>query len=301
MDPFSADGELVTIHNAFHQGQYQSVVDFDTSTLSESNILSARILKLRARIQIGQSSVVMSEIQGEAGSNTDLAAVLVLAQHATKPSDEAVVTRAAQLAKEHGENLSVELLCGTVLANAGRREEALALLAKHQGSLDAVALLVQIQLSQNRLDLAQQEVRRARSWAQDNLLVNIAEAWVGLREGGEKYQSAFYVFEELATAPSTSSSRSMLAQAVSELHLGRLPEAEAAMNSALQAAPKDPDVLANAIVLHTILGKTNDASDVREQLEGVDSSHEMVVESKRRREAFDTARVKWSPKFEIET
>lgn len=45
-----------------------------------------------------------------------------------------------------------------------------------------VALLVQIHLSQNRLDLAAQEVRRARSWAQDNLVVNLAESWVGLRE-----------------------------------------------------------------------------------------------------------------------
>jgi len=45
-----------------------------------------------------------------------------------------------------------------------------------------VALLIQIHLAQNRLDLAQQEVRKAKSWAQDALLVNIAEAWVGLRE-----------------------------------------------------------------------------------------------------------------------
>lgn len=45
-----------------------------------------------------------------------------------------------------------------------------------------VALLVQIHLAQNRLDLAQQEIRKAKSWAQDALLVNIAEAWVGLRE-----------------------------------------------------------------------------------------------------------------------
>ncbi len=57
----------------------------------------------------------------------------------------------------------------------------------------SVALIVQIHLSQNRLDLATQEVKRARSWAQDNLLVNLAEAWVGLREVRSrcyKYRSA---------------------------------------------------------------------------------------------------------------
>lgn len=46
----------------------------------------------------------------------------------------------------------------------------------------SVALIVQIHLLQNRTDLAAQETQRARKWAQDSLLVNIAESWVGLRE-----------------------------------------------------------------------------------------------------------------------
>jgi coatomer protein complex subunit epsilon len=47
--------------------------------------------------------------------------------------------------------------------------------------VEAVALIVQIHLVQNRLDLAIKEVAAARRWAQDSLLVNIAESWVGLR------------------------------------------------------------------------------------------------------------------------
>lgn len=47
--------------------------------------------------------------------------------------------------------------------------------------MEAVALIVQIQLEQNRLDLAIKEVGAARRWAQDSLLVNLAESWVGLR------------------------------------------------------------------------------------------------------------------------
>lgn len=45
-----------------------------------------------------------------------------------------------------------------------------------------VALIVQIHLQQNRADLAAKEAQQARKWAQDSLLVNIAESWVGLRE-----------------------------------------------------------------------------------------------------------------------
>lgn len=47
--------------------------------------------------------------------------------------------------------------------------------------VEAVALIVQIQLQQNRTDLALKEVTAARRWAQDSLLVNLAESWVGLR------------------------------------------------------------------------------------------------------------------------
>jgi hypothetical protein len=45
-----------------------------------------------------------------------------------------------------------------------------------------VALIIQIHLRQNRADLAAKEAQRARKWAQDSLLVNLAESWVGMRE-----------------------------------------------------------------------------------------------------------------------
>lgn len=48
--------------------------------------------------------------------------------------------------------------------------------------VDAVALIVQIHLQQNRNDLALKEVASARRWAQDSILVNLAESWVGLRQ-----------------------------------------------------------------------------------------------------------------------
>ena len=49
-------------------------------------------------------------------------------------------------------------------------------------TISRVALVVQIHLRQNRPDLAAKEAQRARKWAQDSLLVNIAEAWIGMRE-----------------------------------------------------------------------------------------------------------------------
>lgn len=73
-------------------------------------------------------------------------------------------------------------------------------------------------------------------------------------QGGEKYQQAFYVFEELA-APAASSPQSLISQAVAEIHLGRLEEAEVALQQALAKEPGNSTAMANNIVLNALAGK----------------------------------------------
>lgn len=137
-------------------------------------------------------------------------------------------------------------------------------------------------------------------------MVNIAEAWVQLREGGSgKYQSAFYVFEELATAPGEGSAEALVAQGVAEMHLGRWEEAEAAVEEAVTKAGKEEsgrvgDVLANACVLRTILGKVEETAEARKALESKDAEHVMLEDLRRKRELFENARAKYNPVFEVE-
>ncbi|KKZ60492.1 hypothetical protein EMCG_04856 [[Emmonsia] crescens] len=292
MDPFSAEGELLNIHNAFHQGQYQVVVDFDTSSFSPENNLTARILKLRAKIALGKADEALAEVEGEEDV-PDLAAVKVLAQQVM--GDEAGALKSAEeLVAKHSENATTQVLIGTVLQAQGKSEDALSLLSKHQGNLEAVALTVQIHLQQNRTDLALKEVQAARRWAQDSLLVNLAESWVGLRVGGEKYQSAFYVFEELASVPNTSSPLSIVGQAVSELHLGRLPEAEVALQSALEKYPNDVQLIANSIVLNVLSGK--DATELTSSLEKAQPDHPLLTDLAEKSAFFDAAASKYVAK-----
>ncbi|KAI9665057.1 MAG: hypothetical protein M1821_006505 [Bathelium mastoideum] len=307
MDPFSADGELVNIHSAFHQGQFTKVLsDYSPSTFSSPNQLPARILQLRARLALGEYDGVIKEVEGD--STPDLEAIKILAEYLKDPQNaEQAVQEGEQLAAKAGDNLTVQICCSTVFAAQGNYEQALALLAKHQGTLDAVALIVQIHLLQNRTDLATKEARNARNFAQDSLLVNLAESWVGMREGGEKYQQAYYVFEELAQAPATTSARSLLGQIAAEIHLGRLPEADAALRQALDSVAaneadsrrgaEDAEALANAVVLNTILGKTKEAQQVRQRLEKVDGEHVMLRDLRSKSEAFEAARAKYSPQF----
>lgn len=163
-------------------------------------------------------------------------------------------------------------------------------------STHSVALIIQIHLGQNRTDLAVSAAKSARSFAQDALLVNLAESWIGLRQGGDKYQQAFYVFEELAQSPSSSSTSSLIAQAVSELHLGRLQEAEAALQQAIEAESENTDALANLLVLNTILGREKEAQDAKEKLQS--KGHALMDDLAAKREAFEAACAKYNPKFE---
>ncbi|OHE95283.1 coatomer epsilon subunit [Colletotrichum orchidophilum] len=291
MDPYSAEGELINIHNYFHQAQYQEVIDYDTSALSSENELPARILVLRARIALGQAEDVLADIQGE--KEPELLALGALAESALGKTDSAVKT-IEKLAASEGENATVQIVGGTVLQAAGKSEEALTLLSQHQGSLDAVALIVQIHLQQNRNDLALKEVTAARRWAQDSLLVNLAESWVGLRQGGDKYQQAFYVFEELAQAPATSSIATLVSQAVAELHLGRTEEAQAALDQALAKDASYAQAIANLLVLTVISGQ--DPKDFTEKLKTADPQHQFLVDLEEKSALFDKAATKYSPK-----
>jgi coatomer protein complex subunit epsilon len=131
MDPYSAEGELINIHNHFHQGQYQEVVDFDVSSLSPENALPARVLQLRARIALGQAEDVLADVQGE--TEPELEAVGALAEQALGNTEAAVKT-IEKLAQTAADNATVQVVGGTVLQAAGKSEEALALLGQHQGS-----------------------------------------------------------------------------------------------------------------------------------------------------------------------
>lgn len=131
MDPYSAEGELINIHNFFHQGQFQEVIDFDTSTFSAENELPARVLVLRAQLALGHAQDVLADVKGE--QKPDLQALGALAELKLGRADAALKT-VERLAAASPDNATVQLVGGTVLQAAGKSEEALALLSQHQGS-----------------------------------------------------------------------------------------------------------------------------------------------------------------------
>jgi coatomer protein complex subunit epsilon len=135
------------------------------------------------------------------------------------------------------------------------------------------------------------------AWERFICLAYFAEVMLIWSQGGDKYQAAYYVFEELAQAAATQSLQSLVGQAVAELHLGRLPEAEAAFQQAFELDPKNADVLSNLVVLNTILGK--DVTGTKADLQKVKPSHQLLVDFAKKKTEFEKACEKYAPKFEV--
>lgn len=288
MDIYSADGELFNLQNSLYQGRFAETLEFEITNLSEENKLPAQVLQLKAQLALGRLDEVISETKGK--TSPELFAIGALAEFLRGNVSEAL-SAIESLEKPEGAAL---VPVATILHGAGKSDEALALLGTHQANLEAVALIVQIHLQQNRTDLAVKEVAAARRWAQDSLLVNLTESWVGLRVGGEKYQQAFYVFEELAQASSTCSSQNLIWQAIAEIHLGRLEEAEAALQQVFSRDQQNIDAIANNIVLNTISGKISD--QLLDDLRTLSPKHILLHEKQEKESLFDKAASKFSAK-----
>ncbi len=93
------------------------------------------MLQLRAQIAVGEAKDVLAKI-GKEGNVPDFAAVNAFAQYSSGSTSNAV-SEIESLVEVESENTTVQLLGGTVLQASGKTEEALSLLSKHQGSLEA--------------------------------------------------------------------------------------------------------------------------------------------------------------------
>lgn len=283
---------LFSTRNLFYQGNYKQVVEDNApANLSVEEELQHSVYVARSLIVLGQAAdVAMQYVEApepELGIVGCLAAVV-------NGQDDAVERAEAVIAQYGTVNEVVQVVGATILELAGRRDEALKLLAHHEGSLEAVALMVQLHLANFRSDLALKEASSAKKWSQDSLLSQIAESWVCLRLGGSKYQEAYYIYEELASAPSSVSASVFVGEAIANIHLGQLPEAEAALKLAHDRDPYNPDVLVNMSVLYSLLGRSADAENYRNQLQQIAPSYSMLINAREAAASFDTALAKYS-------
>ena len=66
----------------------------------------------------------------------------------------------------------------------------------------------------------------------------------------------------------------------------------------MQLDAQNADALANLIVLNTLLGKREEAAQFKEQLTSVNSEHKVLTDWAEKKQEFERAKAKYTPKFE---
>ena len=118
----------------------------------------------------------------------------------------------------------------------------------HGTTMEHIALLTQIFLKMDRLDLAQKQLQLMQQADEDATLTQLCTAMVFVATGGAKYQEAVYMYEELIDK--FGASQTLLNGLASALmHMGRFDEAEKQLIDAASKGPNDPDTLVNLIAL----------------------------------------------------
>lgn len=250
-----------------------------------------RLYAARSLIALQKPSEALALIRGL--DEPAAQAVALLAEFTSSPSvDKAEISERAEaladeIADDEGDGIDATLRVTVSTLLHLCDNTALAIFLLKQGaqvkSLESVALLIYIYLSPaiRRPDLARSLYQSAKAWADDAILLQVCEAWIGAVTGSAAgtngkepggYQAAYYVFDELAQLPGGSANVTALnGKAATQAAMGHWDEAQGNVSEASQIvrikqagqvafadhdtqAGDDPTTLANQIALSAHVG-----------------------------------------------
>ncbi|KAJ6591566.1 coatomer complex protein [Mycena vulgaris] len=286
-------------HQQFFLGAYKSVVNLPLPDSSSPDFIPSLVYQARAHIALNDPAAVASLVPADS-ENVALKAVSALARYisAVDPAkQEASLEELRDLAVEiEGEDvegterdkLSVRVLAGTAFARAGEVEEALETLGAETEDLEAVAVIVQIYLSINRVDRAKREFDRAKQWAEDDLLLQLIESSLGLVAAKDGYSNANSFYTEQLGNPSLSSPHILTARGVTRILRNEIPEAKSDLEESLEQQKGDAETLAAFVVAAGIeSNKKGEAEELWTRLTTEHPTHPLVIDLAQKDSLFD--------------
>lgn len=280
---------LFGIRNAFYTGNYQScITEAQKIKKLPSAVVAVEKDVFMYRAYVGQRkyTVVLDELNP--GSPPELQAVQLLADYLyNKQKRESIIQNLeSKLTSGVDSNDDLFLLmAASVYYHEQKYDMALRCL-NQSNSLEGAAMRVQIYLSISRIDLARKEVKQMQNIDDDATLTQLALAWTNMAVGGEKYQEAFYIFQEMADK--TSSTPLLLnGQAACLINQGKYEDAEMTLQEALEKDSSYPETLINLIVVSQHLGKPTEVSNrYISQLRDAYHDHPFVKDYQRKEKEF---------------
>lgn len=307
---------LFQVQALFYQGAYSACVDLALSSTSSSrssdpSTVSTLLYAARSHLARSPSDPASAlSLLSSLGSSPEVASIQSLARfiqaHIQGNSDATsreLVTLTelldhAVVGQQSGQ--TIRCAAATALFLDGDAEEALNTLGIGSGTskeIECVALGVHILLSIHRLDLAEKEYLAARAWADDSLLIQLIEAWIGLAKGGRSTQQAFYVYDELAQNPSavgtSAAVPSMVGKATALAANADFAGANKQLDEALKLDANNAEILANKATLAVYSGE-GEEKEYLQQLKRVNAAHPLIKEYEGLETSFDQVASKFS-------
>ncbi|XP_006882958.1 PREDICTED: coatomer subunit epsilon-like isoform X2 [Elephantulus edwardii] len=189
--------ELFDMKNAFYIGSYQQCINEAqrVKPSSPERDVERDVFLYRTYLAQRKYGVVLDEIKPS--SVPELQAVRMLAEYLASESQRDAVV--AHLDREMSRNVDVTnnttflLMAASIYLHDGNPDAALR--ALHQGdSLVCSAMVVQILLKLDHLDLARKELKKMQDQDEDATLTQLATAWVNLADSGHPETLIILIF-----------------------------------------------------------------------------------------------------------
>ncbi|XP_014205219.1 coatomer subunit epsilon [Copidosoma floridanum] len=285
--------ELFDVRNNFYIHNFQQCInEAQRIKVSSPELeLEKDVFMYRAYIAQRKFRIVLDEINDS--SQEELQPLKLLAEYFAYPQRrKEIVAKIDEQAEVQPKTYNFMIVAATIYYHEDNLESALRVIYKAD-NLECSALSVQIYLKMDRVDLAAKEVKTMQERDDDATLTQLALAWVNLATGNDKYQEAFYIFQEMIDKYS-STTMLLNGKATSLLLQQKYDDAESVLQESLEKDSNNPDTLINMIVLSQHMGKSQEANRYLTQLKDAHTEHPFVKDYLQKEIEFDQLAAKYA-------
>lgn len=281
--------ELFELRNYFYLGNLTTAVTEGETVSVDDDVarLERDIILARIELAKGNYDRLLTSIADDAAPGMQVVKLLARLSKDASSKDE-ISDILVALTADDLSNHSPSFLALAAIAHARLGDFDNALRCAHRGSgLEERAIMVQVLLQMDRIDVAEKEVSTMQNVDEDATLTQLATAWTHLARGGENAQEALYIYQDLLERHGATDAI-LNGMAVCHLAMGKPEESERVLSEALTKNPNCPASLVNAICTSKYKNKPAElVSRYFAQLERVDASNEWLVHYRKKEAEFD--------------
>jgi len=272
---------LFDIRNSFYLGNMQNCINnaqHIKANLSPEQKLEKDMYMYRAYMAQKKYGLISDEIKPNMSSQ--LKSIKLLANYLSGDSNvRADILKGLESRVSNTDvNAFMEILIyASIYYYENIYESALRILHSCE-HIECCAMILEIYIKLDRIDLARKELKRMQEMDDDCTLTQLAHAWINLAIGGEKLQDAYYIFQELSEKYG-STPLTINGEVVALIGQSKYDESESLLQQAIDKDSNHSETLINSIVISQVLGRTFELTNrYISQLKDSNNNHPLIKE-----------------------